>query len=205
MDEPMQSSMARSPDRQWTIVLASASPRRRALLIAAGFACDVDPVDVDEGRRDGEPPGAYVERVARAKAGAGAARHAGRVVLAADTAVVVGNEVLGKPRDDRDAERMLRLLSGRSHEVLTAVAVVFAGRTLAVVEPTTVWVEPLTAADIAWYVATGEPLDKAGAYAIQGLFSRFVPRLEGSYTNVVGLPVATVARLLRSIGPGLEG
>jgi len=184
--------------RSVSVVLASASPRRHALLIAAGFACDVDPVDVDEARQVGEAPGAYVERLARLKATAGAARHPARVVLGADTAVVVGDEVLGKPRDDDDAGRMLRLLSGRSHDVLTGVAIVSGDRTVAAVERTTVWVDPLSADDIAWYVASGEPRDKAGAYAIQGLFSRFVPRIEGSYANVVGLPVATVARLMRT-------
>jgi len=187
-----------------SIILASASPRRRELLVVAGFACEVDPVEIDERRLPGEAPDTYVERVARMKATTGAARHPARVVLAADTAVVVGDEVLGKPGDDTDAARMLRLLSGRPHQVLTGVAIVSSGRTIAEVERTTVWVDPLTSKDIDWYVASGEPRDKAGAYAIQGLFSRYVPRIEGSYANVVGLPVATVARLLGQCDAGSE-
>jgi septum formation protein len=178
------------------VILASASPRRRDLLLAAGWTCEVDPVDVDEGRTPGETPGAYVARVARLKAGAGAARHPRRVVIAADTAVIVGDEVLGKPLDDQDAARMLRLLSGRTHNVLTAVAVASAGRMVVDLETTTVWVDALSSDDIAWYVASGEPRDKAGAYAIQGLASRFIPRIEGSYTNVVGLPVHKVYEIL---------
>jgi septum formation protein len=188
--------MIRSPDRQ-AIVLASASPRRQALLLAAGFSCEVDPVAVDEHRQPGETPAQYVERVARLKAAAGAARHPARLVLAADTAVVLGGDVLGKPADDEDAARMLRRLSGRTHDVLTAVAVAWGAQMVAAVERTIVWVEPVSAEEIAWYVASGEPRDKAGAYAIQGLFSRFVPRIEGSYSNVVGLPVAKVAALLK--------
>ena len=180
-----------------TILLASASPRRRELLEAAGLACEVDPVDVDETRVPGETPAAYVARVARLKAAAGAARHPRRVVVAADTAVIVGDEVLGKPADDQDATRMLRLLSGRTHDVLTAVAVASAGRMVVDVETTTVWVDALSRGDIAWYVASGEPQDKAGAYAIQGLASRFIPRIEGSYTNVVGLPVHKVYEILK--------
>lgn len=179
------------------ILLASASPRRRELLEAAGLACEVDPVDVDEGRAPGETPAAYVVRVARLKAEAGATRHPRRVVVAADTAVIVGDEVLGKPADDQDATRMLRLLSGRTHEVLTAVAVASASRMVVDVETTTVWVDALSRDDIAWYVASGEPRDKAGAYAIQGLASRFIPRIEGSYTNVVGLPVHKVYEILK--------
>ncbi len=189
---------------QFPIVLASASPRRLALLTAAGFSCEAAPVDVDERLRDAETPGAYVERLARLKAEAGAARHPSRVVLAADTTVVVDGDVLGKPVDDADAARMLSRLSGRPHDVLTGVALAASGRIQTHVERTRVWVAPLTHADIGWYVASGEPRDKAGAYAIQGLFSRFVPRIEGSYTNVVGLPVAAVARLLAVAPPGLR-
>lgn len=184
-----------------SLILASASPRRQALLIAAGFSCDVDPVEVDERRHAGEPPAQYVERVARLKADAGAVRHPRQVVLAADTIVVLGEDVLGKPADDQDAVRMLRRLSGRTHEVLTAVAIASGGETVVKVERTVVWVDSLSAEDIRWYVASGEPRDKAGAYAIQGLFSRFVPRIEGSYSNVVGLPVASVARLFRQSNP----
>jgi septum formation protein len=184
------------------LILASGSPRRRELLLAAGFAFDVSAVEVDERRTNGEAPAAYVERLARAKAHAAAAaqRDPDTAVLGADTVVVVDDEVLGKPRDEVDATRMLRLLSGRSHEVLTGVAVIGQGGTVSRVERTTVWFAPLSDRDIAWYVASGEPMDKAGAYAIQALASRFIPRIEGSYTNVVGLPVTTVVELLEKAG-----
>lgn len=184
------------------ILLASASPRRAELLTAAGLLFDVLPADVDERRLDGEAPEAHCARLARDKAQLVAPSAAGRTVVAADTIVVVGDEVLGKPADEVDARRMLGLLSGRRHEVLTAVAVLAPDRPVVVtVERTTVEFSALTAAEIAWYVASGEPLDKAGAYAIQGLASRFVARVEGSYSNVVGLPIATVYRLLRDIDP----
>jgi septum formation protein len=178
------------------LVLASGSPRRRELLSAAGFTFDVQAVDVDERRGSGEAPAAYVDRLARAKAQAAAVRDPDSVVIGADTVVVVDDEVLGKPRDGSDATRMLRLLSGRAHEVLTGVAVTFRDRTTSHVERTTVWFAPLSERDVAWYVATGEPMDKAGAYAIQALGSRFIPKIEGSYSNVVGLPVAAVVGLL---------
>ena len=152
-------------------------------------------MDVDERQTPGEPADCYVERVATLKADAAVAKFPGRVVVAADTGVVVDGEVFGKPADAADAARMLRRLSGRSHEVLTALAVVGHRRTTCV-ESTRVWVDALSAEDIAWYVSSGEPVDKAGAYAIQGLASRFIPRIEGSYSNVVGLPIATFARLL---------
>ena len=179
------------------LVLASASPRRRELLSAAGFEFDVDAGSVDESAGPGELPSTYVLRLARRKAEAVAARHPDRPVLGADTAVVVGNQILGKPSDAEDASRMLSQLSARAHEVLTGVALAYRGQLLAEVEHTTVWMSKLTPAEIAWYVASGEPLDKAGGYAIQGLGSRFIPRIEGSYTNVVGLPVARVVQLLQ--------
>jgi septum formation protein len=194
--------MIQSPNLQYEVplILASASPRRRGLLLAAGIACEVDAVDVDERRAHGEGPDAYVRRVARLKAEAGAARHPGRIVLAADTVVVLGAEVLGKPTDDEDAARMLARLSGRSHEVLTAVALARQDRTFVELDRTTVWMDAVTPDDITWYVASGEPRDKAGAYAIQGLAARFIPRIEGSWTNVVGLPIATVHKLLKLAG-----
>lgn len=178
-------------------VLASASPRRAELLRAAGFTFDVLPGTADEQVLAGETPLAYVQRVAAAKAATVVGRVGGRPVLAADTIVVVGTQILGKPVDGADAERMLRLLSGGTHEVLTAVTLVAGGRTRTEVERTTVEVAPLTDEEIRWYVASGESADKAGAYAIQGLASRFVVRLEGSYSNVVGLPIALVYRMLR--------
>jgi septum formation protein len=180
------------------LVLASASPRRRELLAAAGLDIEVDPVDVDERQITGEPPAAYVERVARLKAAAGAARHPQRVVVGADTAVVIDGEVLGKPRDAEDAGSMLRRLSGRDHEVMTGVAVATAGRVESFVERTRVTLGPLSAVDIEAYVATGEPFDKAGAYAIQGGAGRFITGCDGSYSNVVGLPMESLLALLRS-------
>ena len=177
------------------LVLASASPRRRALLEAAGMAVDVDPVNVDEARLDGESPAQYVERLAREKAAAGARRHPDALVLGADTTVTLDGDVLGKPVDAAEAAGMLRRLSGQTHEVLTGIAVAWRGAIASHVERTAVAMAPLSEADIAWYVASGEPLDKAGAYAIQGLASRFIPRIDGSYTNVVGLPVTAVLGL----------
>jgi septum formation protein len=182
------------------LVLASASPRRRELLEAAGFAFDVDVADVDETPASNEAPSTYVLRVARAKADAVSPRHPDRPVVAADTAVVIGESILGKPADRTDAVRMLARLSGGTHTVLTGVAVKHAGRMHAEVEQTTVWMSTLTPDEIEAYVSSGEPLDKAGAYAIQGLASRFIPRIEGSYTNVVGLPVAALVQLLRRAG-----
>lgn len=179
------------------LVLASASPRRRELLAAAGLSFDVDAADVDETRLADEAPGTYVLRLARRKAEVVAARNPQRVVLGADTIVVLGETVLGKPEGAGQAAAMLRLLSGRAHEVMTGVALVVNGQTHADVATTTVWMAEMSPADIEWYVASGEPLDKAGAYAIQGLASRFIPRIEGSYSNVVGLPVVTVLELIR--------
>jgi septum formation protein len=182
------------------VVLASASPRRRELLHAAGVEVDVDPADVDETREPDETPAAYVERLARLKAAATAVRHPAGLVLGADTTVTVDGDVLAKPRDPEDAAWMLRRLSGRTHDVLTGVAVVWQGRLESFVETTAVTFAGLSEDDIVWYVSSGEPLDKAGAYAIQGLASRFVPRISGSYSNVVGLPVAAVLQLCRRIG-----
>jgi septum formation protein len=189
------------------LVLASASPRRADLLRAAGFTFDVRPVDVDESRLGDEAPEAYVQRIAREKALAAAARHPGDVILAADTTVTLcepEDDALGKPRtvlakpvDARDAASMLRQLSGRVHEVLTGVAIVRGDRAIVFADSTRVWFHPLSDDDIAWYVASGEPMDKAGAYAIQGLASRFIPRIEGAYANVVGLPVARLTEALR--------
>lgn len=182
--------------QEMRIVLASASPRRAELLERAGIAFDVDPADVDEREHAGEDARAYVTRVAREKAAAVAKRHPGRVVLAADTTVVLDGAILAKPVDRADAARMVRALAGRDHEVLTAVALARDGNTRDHVESTRVTVAPMTEEEVAWYVASGEADDKAGAYGIQGLFSRFVPKIEGSYSNVVGLPVAAVCAML---------
>lgn len=180
------------------LVLASASPRRAELLRAAGVEFDVMPAHVDEAVRDGETPADYVTRVAAAKAYVVHPRVPDRMVLAADTTVVVDEHILGKPDDVDDARRMLRVLSGRTHEVLTGVSLISgAGSIDTRLDRTTVEFAPLTTAEIDWYVASGEPMDKAGAYAIQGLASRFVRRIDGSYSNVVGLPVALVCEMLR--------
>jgi septum formation protein len=237
------------------LILASASPRRAELLHAAGVRFDIDPADVDESPRHGEPPQHYVRRLAEEKALTVSARHPGRAVLGADTVVVVDAELLGKPRDQADARRMLGLLAGRTHLVMTGVCVIGppegapykasgppeggpyngsggigppeggpckeigarAGGGDPVGDPdvgaafrrptietgvavTTVEFAALDAEQIDWYVASVEPMDKAGAYAIQGLASRFVTRIDGSYSNVVGLPVELVSRLCTRAG-----
>lgn len=180
------------------LVLASASPRRAELLRTAGFAFEVRPADVDETPRPAEPPAAYALRVARDKALAAAERVNGTDawILAADTVVVVDGGILGKPAGPADARRMLSMLSGVVHEVLTAVVVRHAGSETSEVVSTRVRFTALSAAEIDEYVESGEPDGKAGAYAIQGLGSRFVDWIEGSWSNVVGLPVATVYRML---------
>jgi len=211
------------------LILASASPRRAELLRAAGYEFEIVVADVDERARDGETPAAYVRRLAAEKSaavqaalkgcatsdaanidgagdGARAAvlvaqpfRAADAIGLGADTTVVVDGAILGKPRDDAEAAWMLGRLAGRRHDVLTGVSVRHGAHEVGRVESTAVWVSTLTTEDITWYVASGEGRDKAGAYAIQGLASRFIPRIDGSYANVVGLPVAAVAELLRSV------
>ena len=179
------------------------------MLRAAGIEFDVMPANADEAVHPGETAEAYVRRVAEAKARAVQPRANGRPVLAADTVVVVDGAILGKPVDRVDATRMLRMLSGRSHEVLTAVCL--AGGpdpeggpdkvrpTVTKIETTTVEFAPLTGEDIDWYVSSGEPDDKAGAYAIQGLASRFITRISGSYSNVVGLPVSLVFQMFKAV------
>jgi septum formation protein len=181
------------------LILASQSPRRAELLRLAGFTFDVVVADVDERVRDNEPAAAYVRRLAAEKSAAAMPGAIGRdaaVILGADTAVVVDGEILGKPRDDEDAARMMRRLSGRWHEVVTGISLRSGACEVGRVETTRVEFSELSEAEIAAYVASGEGRDKAGAYAIQGLASRFVRRIEGSYTNVVGLPVTAVAELL---------
>ena len=186
------------------LVLASRSPRRADLLSRAGYRFEVAPADVDERRRAGETPRALVRRLAREKAAAVAPRHPGAVVLGADTVVVVDGAVLGKPDGDDGAARMLRRLSGRAHEVLTGVALRAAHRRRDGVQSTRVVFRALSADEVAWYVASGESADKAGGYAIQGRASRFVTRIEGSWTNVVGLPVELVDGLLGELGVAAE-
>lgn len=179
------------------LILASASPRRSELLLQAGFEFDVDAADVDERVLPGESPATYVARVALDKARGVAARHPSpAVILAADTTVVANAEILGKPLNDDDAARMLTLLSGIEHDVLTAVVVKGPAGERAEVVRTRVHFLELSADDIAWYIGTREPEGKAGAYAIQGRGARFVDWIEGSWSNVVGLPIATVAKML---------
>jgi len=214
------------------LVLASASPGRQELLRNARFVFKVIPAEVPEVPRDNEPPRDFAQRLAREKAQAVFDQLASAglspdrdLVLGADTIVVVDGGILGKPSDEPDAARMLRLLSGRSHQVTTGVCLLGTAPALRRAKPgnaratrgtgngeretvfedvrsetTEVFFNPLSDADIHDYIATGEPMDKAGAYAIQGVASRWIPRIEGCYFNVVGLPVPLVCRMLRDHG-----
>ena len=180
------------------LILASSSVRRYDLLKAAGITFEAVPVKIEEEVIKAEPPGEHVRRLALEKANAAFLKRPESVVLGADTVVLIGSELMGKPKNDDDAVRMLRTLSGREHEVLTGLAILAPNREPAIeVTRTRVWFNPLSDDEIADYVATGEPQDKAGAYGIQGLGSRFIDRIQGSYANVVGLPVALVYRLLK--------
>lgn len=183
------------------LILASASPRRAELLTTAGFSFDVTPADVDETPRPDETPERYALRVARDKAAAVTLerRNPGNAVLAADTVVVRDGEILGKPVDEADAKRMLKRLSGAVHDVHTAVVILTDEENREAVVTTRVRLLPLSDAEISWYIATGEPRGKAGAYAIQGYAARFVDRIEGSWSNVVGLPIATVYQMLKEL------
>ena len=204
------------------LVLASASPRRRELLAQAGYTFTIHPAHIPEDPLPGEDPVAYVTRLAREKAeavyrqfalkghGLGRAAHGSDgvgalalegilIVLGADTTVTLDNHILAKPEDPADAARMLCILSGRTHNVITGIAVVTANSVRTAAETTAVQFSPLSEEDIAAYIATGEPMDKAGAYAIQGRAARWIPRIEGCYFNVVGLPLALVASMLDSI------
>ena len=187
------------------LVLASASPRRADLLRSAGLEFDTLAVDVDESTRPGEPARDYVRRLAMEKSARAvyvAGRHANVVFLGADTAVVIDGDILGKPQDDEEAAAMLRRLSGRQHEVMTGISLRAGDREMGRVEVTRVEFITLGDADVAWYVQSGEGRDKAGAYAIQGLAARFIPRIDGSYSNVVGLPIAAVYVVMRRIASG---
>jgi septum formation protein len=185
------------------LVLASASPRRRELLAQAGYTFDVHPAHINEDLLPGEDPTTYVVRLAREKAEAVFKERIGNhrggaplLVLGADTTVTLDNHILAKPESAADAARMLRLLSGRTHRVITGVAVATAKGTEVAAEVTAVRFLTIPDADIDAYVATSEPMDKAGAYAIQGRAARWIPRIEGCYFNVVGLPLALVSGLL---------
>jgi septum formation protein len=182
------------------LVLASASPRRQELLRNANISFEVQPADINEDPLPNEPAKACAERLARGKAQAIAQKRPNEAVLGGDTVVMIDNEILNKPVDARDAARMLRLLSGRTHQVVTGVCLVVRGQCELVSETTSVTMSEISEEEIAAYVATGEPMDKAGAYAIQGRASRWIPRIEGDYSNVVGLPVARIYRMLRQAG-----
>jgi septum formation protein len=184
-----------------TLVLASASARRAELLTAAGYVFTIDPADVDESERAGETPENYVLRVGADKARTVATRRRdpGEIVIGADTTVVARGEILAKPADDSDAVRMLQALAGEVHHVFTGVVMVAGGRELAEVVATRVRLLPLTPDEIRWYVGTGEPMGKAGAYGIQGRAARFVDWIEGSWSNVVGLPIATVNEMIKRL------
>lgn len=178
------------------LTLASASPRRRQLLEMLGIPVVVKPSHIPEIHRPGEAPGAYAARLAREKA----SNVAGEWVLGADTTVVLDRELLEKPMDDEDAVRMLSLLQGRTHEVVTAVALIAGGAVRERIDVTEVTFRPMTEALLRAYVATGEPMDKAGAYGIQGFGATIVERIEGDYFAVMGLPLGRLVRLMERVG-----
>jgi septum formation protein len=186
------------------IVLASSSPRRREILSALGLSFETRPSDVDESLRGGEPAFEAAERLAREKASAVAAGASDALVIAADTLVVLDGEALGKPKDRADARRTLSRLAGRAHEVVTGVAVARNGRLVSGREVTRVQFAPMTPAEVEAYVASGEPDDRAGSYAIQGIGGLFVARVEGSPSNVVGLPVRLLYTLAAELGVDLK-
>lgn len=188
------------PVSQLAVVLASASPRRRDLLDLIGIRHTVSPADVDESLVLGELPEAYAERLARAKAETLVASNPQALIIGADTIVVIDDVVLGKPQDTGDAERMLGLLSGRSHTVMTAVAVNYRGKTVSTVEMVDVTFRRLSDDEIRSYVQTGEPMDKAGAYGIQGYGATIVKRIDGDYFAVMGLSLVKLVALMAEVG-----
>ena len=191
------SSATSVPDQ---LVLASASPRRQALLAQLGLHVKVLPVTIDERPQSGEMPTQYVTRLARAKAKAAAGRCSGLPILGADTVMVIDDQMLGKPVDRTAGLAMLAQLSGRAHQVMSAVCLITPDLEETCFSVTTVWFRNITAPERAAYWATGEPIDKAGGYAIQGLGAVFVTALHGSYSGVVGLPLFEAARLLEKVG-----
>ncbi|OTA41184.1 MAG: septum formation inhibitor Maf [Symbiobacterium thermophilum] len=182
------------------LILASSSPRRQELLRQLGIPFVVEAPEVDEHAVHAGSPAELVERLALRKARAVAARHPGALVLGADTIVVVDGEILGKPADRAEAEAMLRRLSGRAHQVLTGVALVRDGEELVAHEETVVRFAPLSREQIQWYLDTGEPMDKAGAYGIQGRAAALIPSISGDYYNVVGLPLHRTVQMLTQFG-----
>ena len=182
------------------VILASQSPRRRELLTLVGITHEVRPADIDETYLVGEKPAPHAERLARGKCAVIAEREPDALVIGSDTIVVVDGDVLGKPRDEGDAAHMLRRLSGRTHIVVTAVAVAWRGETRSAVEEVNVTFHSLSDDDIAAYIATREPMDKAGAYGIQGFGATIVERVDGDYFAVMGLPLQLLVRVLRELG-----
>jgi len=183
-------------------ILASSSPRRRELLTSIGLDFDVVPSHVPEEHQPGEAPEEYVARLSREKANAIAAKHPSAWIIAADTTVLLGDQLLEKPVDKKDAERMLSLIAGKTHVVYTGVTLqnVERGYRETRVAESEVRMLPLALEDVRWYVSTGEPLDKAGAYAVQGIGAMFIDSIHGSYTNVVGLPLAMLFQMMRKAG-----
>jgi septum formation protein len=212
------------PDRarRTRLILASGSPRRRELLAQAGYTFTVVAADIDESEREGESPADYVRRLAEEKAQTVFARHTQNsgapfmtassswvgsndsplIVLGADTTVVCDNEILAKPADSADAKRMLRRLSGRTHQVLTGIAAVTRAGATSAVETTDVTFSPIPELELDLYCATTEPFDKAGAYGIQGYAARWIPRIDGDYFNVMGLPIARTVGLIEEADAG---
>jgi septum formation protein len=184
------------------LILASASPRRQELLSSAGISFEVLPSEVDEGFQEGEPPEEYVVRLARRKAAKAGERHKDRWVLAADTVVVIDGRILGKPGDRQEAEEMLGVLSNQEHRVITGFCLLRgdSGKSREGTVTTRVRFKRLSSREIEWYLDTGEPFDKAGAYAIQGKAAFMVKEIRGSYTNVVGLPLTEVIEALQEMG-----
>jgi septum formation protein len=193
----MDTAMPQGADPAPPLILASASPRRRELLAACGLSFQIIPAAIDERPHPNEPAEAYVRRLALAKAAAVAQGHPGAVVLGADTIVTIDQDLLGKPRDFDEARQMLSRLSGNVHGIVTGVAVLAVDRAASEVVTSRVLMRHIIEATMAWYLATGEPFDKAGAYAVQGMGGALVEWVEGSYTNVVGLPLTESLALLR--------
>ena len=193
----ISSANAPSPVQLPELLLASSSPRRSQILEMIGWPFEVGAVEVDETLRDDESPRQYVSRLAAAKAKASGDIHSHRPIVAADTTVVVDEHILAKPADAEDARRMLRLLQGRWHQVLTGVGLLSESGLEVDVEMTEVRFAPMSKAEIDWYVETREPMDKAGAYAIQGKGARFIEGIKGDYFNVMGLPVRLLYDLVR--------
>ena len=186
------------------VILASASPRRRELLDLVGIAHEVIPADIDETYTEGEEAAGHAERLAREKGTTLAKRYTKAVVISADTIVLIDGLVLGKPRDEADAARMLAMLGGQTHVVLTAVAVTYRGKMRSAVESVRVTFRTLDRERIGAYIATGEPMDKAGAYGIQGFGATLVERIDGDYFAVMGLPLARMVDLLQEVGVRYE-